>query len=407
MKDTTVRRSKDFGLELVNGAKLLDFTGNTLTENALGPIKLGANGVDQLGAGTYTPNTVEGVFVVSEAVAHDATWLDLGVPYVAENGFSVTTATGTAHLTINAGAILKLGAGSTLVVRDYGGLTLAGTAAKPITVTSMKGAPAAGDWGYIDIYPSSSLGFNVIDHAVIEYGGGGNYGAVYVASGAQLHMKDTTVKKSKDFGIELVNGAKLVDFTGNTLTENALGPITLGANTVDSLGTGTYSGNTVEGIVVRSEAVSHDAQWLNLGVPYVAPTGFSMAVANGSAALTIDPGVTLKLGAGATLSVAENGGLTLNGNSTSRVTVTSAKSSPSAGDWNGIDIHSSSADAKNVFKYADITYGGGSTYGSLWVEASAGVTLDHVTFSNSGTCDVDARAGSTVTATASPFNPCL
>ena len=173
ISNSIVRSSEDFGIEVPNGGHLASFIGNTLVNNALGPIKLGANSVDDLGTGTYTPNTVQGISVVSEAVAHDATWLDLGVPYVAENGFSVTTATGTAHLTISAGAILKLGTGSTLVVRDNGGLTLAGTAAKPITLTSAKSAPAAGDWGYIDIYASSSAGFNAIDHAVIEYGGGG------------------------------------------------------------------------------------------------------------------------------------------------------------------------------------------------------------------------------------------
>jgi hypothetical protein len=401
-----IRESKDFGIQLVEGAHLKAFTGNTLTANTKGPIELGADSVDDLGLGTYTPNTVEGIQILSEAVAHDATWLKLDAPYIAKDGFSASVDSGSAHLTVASGVVLKLGAGTNISVRTNGGLTLAGTEAAPITITSAKGSPAAGDWGYIELYADSSRGFNRIDHAVIEYGGGSGYGAIWVAAAADLHMKDSTIQSSAHLGLQLVNGAKLLDFTGNKLINNAKGPVQLGANAVDSLGMGTYSPNTVEGIQISAESVAHDATWLKLDAPYVAQSGFTIAVDSGSAVLSLEPGVALLVGPDATITVRNHGALTLNGTATNKVRITSAKASPAAGDWNEIDIYSDSQGSKNAFHYAEISYGGYSgKYGQVWLDSNASVTLDNVTFTNGKICDVDVN-GAAVTATNTTYITC-
>lgn len=397
ISNSTVQESKDYGIELSQDAHLKDFTNNKLINNALGPILLGANSVDDLGLGTYTPNTVEGIQIDNEYVDHDATWLALGVPYIAKSGFGLEVESGSAHLTVAADVTIKMGDGAKLSVLKNGGLTLAGTASAPVTITSAKAAPKAGDWNYIEIYSASASGFNVFDYAIIEYGGGGNYGAIWLEASAKLKMSNSTIRHSAHVGLQMEEGAHVTSFTGNTLTDNAKGPVELGADSVDDLGAGTYAPNTVEGIQVTNEEIKHEAKWLKLDTPYIAQNGFIVRTDSGSARLTVDPGVTIKLGSGAKIDIRQNGGLTLNGTSTSHVTITSAKAAPAPGDWHQIEIYGDSADPNNQFHYTDISYGGGSDYGQLWIEEGATVSLDHVTFSNKGkNCDVYAEEGSTI-----------
>ncbi len=389
ISNSVIRKSKDYGIVMEDGAHLKSFAKNSLINNELGPIKLYANSVDDLGEGTYKPNAADGIQVVNGYVTHDAIWRNLGTPYIAESGFVASVESGSAHVTLQAGIILKLGDNATIAIQRNGGLTIAGTEAEPVKITSAKSSPQAGDWKYIEFYKDSSRGFNKIDHGIIEFGGHGDYGSIWVQSEADLHIKNTTIQNSADFGLELENGAKLLEFTGNKLINNARGPIILGANAVDSLGVGTYQGNMVEGIQIREEAVTHDSTWLNLDAPYVAEKGFSAEVESGSAVVSLNPGTTLKLGAGAEVSINKHGGLTLNGTAENHVKITSAKSAPLAGDWNQINIYSGSNGAKNVFDYTDISYGGGGDYGQLWVDSHASIVLNNTTFSNGKECDVD------------------
>ncbi len=188
---------------------------------------------------------------------------------------------------------------------------------------------------------------------------------------------------------------------------NALGGIAIGANHVEALGDGTYGPNDVDGVIVRSQAVDHDATWAALDAPYVATDGFDVQATSGSAKLTVSAGATLEFGDGAILAVRDNGGLTLDGTAASHVTVTSAKASPAAGDWGEIDLYSASSTPDNVFHYTDISYGGGNSDGQLWVDDGAGVTLDNVTFANAA-CDVLlAGSMSSVDPTASTYTTCM
>lgn len=43
----------------------------------------------------------------------------------------------------------------------------------------------------------------------------------------------------------------------------------------------------------------------------------------------------------------------------------------------------------NVLTSTDVKYGGGAGYGALWLSSDAEVALDHVTFTENETCDVD------------------
>lgn len=408
MTNSTVRHSGDVGISMENDAHLRDFTGNSLINNAKGPVSLDANSVDDLGGGIYAGNTVEGIIIRGGTVSHDATWLNHDVPYVTTSSFSISTDSGSAHLTIMEGTTLKMSESSNIDVGQYGGLSLAGTATSPVTITSVKDIPAAGDWGQIEIDDASVDANNVFTYAVIEHGGGSSYGSVWVDSGASLATTNSTVRYSGHVGISLEDDGHLRDFTGNTLTNNAKGPISLDANSVDELGAGIYAGNDVEGIIITGGTVIHDATWLNLDAPYVTASSFGVNSDSGSAHLTLMEGTTLKINEGGTIDVGANGGLTLAGTVGSPVLVTCAKPVCSPGDWNQIEITADSVNAHNVFTYASIEYGGGSSYGQLWIEDGAEITLENSTFSNAGStgCDVDNDGGAAIPLGTNAFVQC-
>ncbi len=400
IRDTTVSQSGDVGLALEVDAELRDFTGNTLVDNVGAPMRIGADGVASLGAGTYGPNGVLGIEVRGNEIGEDATWKPLGTPLRLVDGLVVWSGEGSAHLTVEAGVELQLAADQVIAVGQGGGLALLGTEAAPVLVTSASSTPAPGDWYGIELDAGSDRGANVFTHAVVEYAGGWEYGAIWVDNGTGLAMTDSEVYASGHFGLELVQGGELRDFTGNTFVDNAEGPVRINASDVHQLGTGTYRPNEKEAIEVLWGSVADDATWRSLGVPYHAPEGFEVQPASGSATLTIEPRTTLMMGPNAVLSVGEGASLVLDGTADAHVTVTSSDSSPSAGDWAEIDLW----DTGNVFRYTDFQYGGSDGYGAVWLGSDAGVELDTVTFADIAGCDVSGDGE--ISAVATTFDHC-
>jgi hypothetical protein len=371
-----------------SGVDLRNFSNNTLTGNAKGAIKLGPTDAGELLEGTYSPNAVEGIVLDSGTVDAAQTWLAHDAPYIAPGGFDVRTENGSAGLTLAAGVTVKLGDAALVRVQDNGGLTAIGTESEPITFTSAKSSGSPGDWQQIEIYSASADELNVFDHVIVEHGGGAIYGQVWVQGEASLAMRNSTVRDGSDVGVFVQETGELREFMGNTLTGNAKGAVSTGANEADQLLAGTYGPNGVEGVLINGGYLDHDATWLNLGVPWLINGGFVILVDAGSALLEVEAGSVLRVSEDAVISVRDNGGLRLSGTADKPVKVTSGKPAPAPGDWGQIEIFESSVGPENVFTYAEISYGGASIYGQLWVQAQAEIALDHVTFTGGKDCDV-------------------
>ncbi len=390
MTDTTVRESGDVGVSVADGGELVAFEGNTLIDNATGPIELPHDQAGQLGGGTYAPNDVEGIQLTSTEVNTDQTWLAHDAPYVSDNGFTIVDYDGSALLTLEAGAVLKLGDGAGVRVDRNGGLALAGTAKAPVTVTSALSTPQRGDWANIEVRVDSVSEHNDFDFAVIEYGGSSLFGCVEVWFDASVAISDSTLRQCDDVGLQADTGAELRDFVDNTLTDNTDGALQVGANEIDQLGYGTYGPNDTDGVVVFLDYLDHDATWLDLDVPFVADNGFDLeGDAGATAVLTLEAGSTILLGDNGSIVVRDDAGLTLAGTESEPVTISSMYDPPAAGDWFHIELRSDSLAGSNVFSYTDFSYGGGSNFGQLSLSYDAEVTLESVTFSDSGEgCDI-------------------
>lgn len=123
--------------------------------------------------------------------------------------------------------------------------------------------------------------------------------------------------------------------------------------------------------------------------------------------ITVEGGVSILMGDDLAIYVEDLGALILDGTSDAHVTVTSAQASPAAGDWRNIEIHDS-ASTSNRFSFTDFRYGGATggavSYGMLYVDEFAEVTLEDVTFSDAMSCDV--YQDGTIHATNSPYSLC-
>ena len=390
MTDSTIRDSGSHGLSMGDAAVLREFERNTLVDNAAGPILMGPDHAGELGSGTYTPNGVEGIQLDGPTVGHDQTWWAHDAPYVVLNSFRITSDGATARLIIDEGALVKMDPFTAVTVAENGALRIAGTPDAPVIVTSSQETPAAGDWSNLEFQEGSLATDNVLDNAVIEYGGSGLAGVVALGEGASVAISNSTLRRSSHVGLFAQAGAELRDFEGNTLSDNALGAAELGANEVDQLGDGSYGPNDVEGVLLRPGTVDHDATWVDLGAPFVVTSDFQIQGGpTGSALLTLSAGVTVHIGQNGGIVVGENGGLTLDGTQANPVSIGSAQEEPGPGDWQEIELRSDSAPGSNVFRHAHISSGGGGPYGQVWLADGATLALDNVTFSHAGQgCDI-------------------
>jgi len=113
------------------------------------------------------------------------------------------------------------------------------------------------------------------------------------------------------------------------------------------------------------------------------------------AVLTVDPGVTIKFGSGATLDI--QGTLVATGTASQPVTFTSASATPAPGDWQGVWFEPNS---QGTLSYTTISDSGsyscsgcGQPYDTALSVQNATVRLDHVTITKSGSDGISMTGG--------------
>lgn len=216
----TVKGSAGLGVGLFNARFDAASTELVVTGSGWFPVYLGADSLSSLPAGVYTGNFIDEILLQSVETAvyandrplHEAVIMhDRGVPYrVGSKGADLrigdgypTTAPGA--LTIEPGVTVKFFAGtSSRILIDAakvgaawvprGKLIIAGTADKPVRLTSTASSPAPGDWTGVYFAHVVDPGSR-IDHAVIEYAGGdsGTIGVCKASNTATNYDADCSI----------------------------------------------------------------------------------------------------------------------------------------------------------------------------------------------------------------------
>ena len=402
---TEVRHSSSFGFGVLG--TLHTFEGNVITDNAGAPMYIRANHVQQLGPGVYAPNGEEGIYLEEGWVRDDQTWGPHDTPYVVRDAFGVGTNTGSVQLTIAAGTEIRFDTEAFAQVGDNGGLTMAGTEASPVVLRSSKVGGGPGDWDGVFFEAGSIGSMNDLDWVEIHDAGYGGHAAVWLRDDASAAITNCTISGNADEGIYVDDGASVRDFSGNILTDNYRGIVAV-ANAIGALSSGVYGPNTVDGIHVLSDRITLDAEWEDLGVPYVSHEGFDIGGNGTAAGLRLTAGACLGL-LDASVEVMQGGWLTVEGDPTEPAVVTSGASAGAAGDWESIRFHDGSVGANNLFRHARIEFGGGGSFdGVTLIYGGATLHLDHAVFADSGQgCDIEHVFGTgTVDAVDSVYTLC-
>ena len=347
------------------------FSGNTFNNNAGHALEMDPDYVGLLGgSNTFTANTNNDILVRSGDVTTTATWLNQGVPYVLGGDISVQDATNSPVLTIAPGCSLKFN-GDYEFYTGYtqaGAIVAEGTAAAPIVFSTTVSPKTPGSWSSVSAYylATSATSFA---YCTFEYGGSATSRGGFYADGATPRFQNCKVMHSASDGVILQSDASFGAFTGNTISDCGSHAVEMYPEYVRTLGTGnTYTGNTNNDILIHAANVSTTGTWLNQGVPYVLAGDVEVEDASNSPILTIAPGTTVKLQAGAELYCGyTQAGAILADGTAGQITFISSGSSPQPGDWASISFYYRSIDAQCQLKNCVIEYAG-SHHGNIYVQ---------------------------------------
>ena len=242
-----------------------------------------------------------------------------------------------ATLTIEEGVKMAFDTDQYLWV-DYGKLVVKGTDAAPVLFTSSNKSPAAGDWLGIGFAEKVSAGTS-LDHLIIEYCGskanGGHAGIHMDAlrNSGRIAITNSTVRKGAQFAIDSSDQGGFAKFEGNTFSENKMGSMQVGANTLGTIGARNKFGDPIH--VIDSHLDSTQT-WPTFDVPVILDGNIHVTSDSTAPTLTISPGTTIKVSQDRYISIGEgNGGAVVAKN----VTFTSASATPAEGDWGAIFIY--------------------------------------------------------------------
>ncbi len=308
------------------------------------------------------------ICAVSGQITQNTTWT-ADCLYRVDNHVTVAA---NVTLTIQAGAIVKFADHKLMSVK--GMLKVQGTAGNPVYITSLHDddvggdtnnngrvtLPAAGNWGHISFMDESVDSQNLIEHAVIRYGGffaNGRdtfytcwfceyRGPVWLFT-ASPTIRNTTFAQNDGYGISA---------------------------SIDSFPTITaiiFTQNVGNGLEIRGGTLGSNAaathHWSNTAVVY-AITGHLIIGSNDT--LIIDPGIVVKFADHKLMSV--KGMLRVQGTAGNPVYITSLHDDdvggdtnnngrvtlPAAGNWGHISFMDESVDSQNLIEHAVIRYGG-------------------------------------------------
>ncbi len=256
----------------------------------------------------------------------------------------------TATLTINPGVVIAFEANSGLGVYDTGSLNAVGTASEPIILRGTNNV--RGYWRGIHTESDAVLKHVQIKNAGSNYVYCCNDKAALFAKRGRLTLENSTITQSGEFGLVMRNDLDLVSFVANTITDNAMAPVSTTfevAAGMDGAGS-SYAGNDEDYIEIAETTVNQATTIAANDVPYLVEGN----VVDVTEAMTVQEGVEIAFEENGGIGVYDNGSLSLDGTAANPVKLYGK--SNVRGYWRGIHLETNSLN--NRFSYAMISDAG-------------------------------------------------
>ena len=392
----TIGASEDHGLELTDGAYLMDGS-NSISVSDAGalffPISLVPAAVATLPIGNLDVSNNPQAMIRIEAgdLGTSATWADPGVPYVVDGRVDVEgTADNPAILTIGPGTTVQVARSGGIRIASTGGaggLRALGTSGAPVAFTAF-GAALAGYWDGIEALSGTSSDALTLTHTTVSYAGGGTHGAAVYVADAELLADSLTITDCEDLGLYLSGDAQLAEGSDDITVEGCARPGRVPAHAlgrfvgVDT----TFVDNTEAQLIVDGDDISSAMTWPRLDVPYWVQGDVNVdGTVPDPAVLTLTAGTTFYMANDAGIFVGRHDGasaLVAVGTESNPI-VFRAGDAEVKGQWCGIGLYDTSDDALSIFDHVEIAHGGGSTLSGNIHLSSASPRIDHTTLTDS------------------------
>lgn len=361
--NSVIRYSANHGVSYSSSSsRLTAFTNNTVTLNEDAPIATYAGQIGDLSSNnSFTGNitTLSGNRDYIDILSGDSiygvntnqTWNAFDVDYRMPSGSTVINA----ELTIAPGVRLLFPSDAQLDIRSEGTLKAIGTALEPIVFTGLQAS--VGFWQGIQFTFNNND--NVMDHSIVEYGGGpgGNTVAnvgVYGSNG-RLTISNTILRESAGYGFQFDSNIEL-NMNNVTSTSNNQ-PGSIAFNDVGLLdGDSFYSGNNDDRVILANLGVAGnlvDSTIQNISIPYFVSRDSGLTQVQ--AQLTIEPGTEIQFNSTGGLNIESTGTLIAQGTPAEPIILTGAQQTK--GYWTGIQFTFSNN--PSVIDNAIVEYAGG------------------------------------------------
>ncbi len=386
LDDVTVDGAPGPAMTLQAGTEIAAASRRFNVLNSGGPIAKIAPGVVgrfPLG-GRYEGNAENAIWIQWGRIEDSTTWRDPGAPLRLVGTVSVGGAR-LPVLTLAAGFHLRADPAAGIVVGETGaGALVAGDAAGVPVLLESTGA----GWAGVEIL-GSPMGSSLTNVELRDctLAAGACLRLDGYAADAPYHVRDVTVSGSRGDGVHI--GLPRFDAaSGNlTVTRCAGVPLDLAGDEVPFIPSGDYRGNDTDAVRIRWGAVTENATWHDLGMPYLLPEGLAVGNIDGPRALTLDSGVVLRMGAGSRLSV----GSTLRALGTAASPVIFESATPGvAGAWQGIEF-GYDIDPTSLISHAEVRDAGAGTpgyFGAIRLWADPGGIVRNTTIRRSSNCGI-------------------
>ncbi len=233
VNNSIFRHSEMHGLHLTGSSEMPGSENNSYTQNERAPVFMSKSGMHFLdGGSSFTGNNGNDHILVDNqgSTTGNITWNKLNVPYRAAQELDISETS----VTIEAGAQFEFESGTGLVFSDNAVISIEGTSEDPIIFTGSENTPGWWKGLFLNGIPSAQ---NTIDHAIIEYGGGGTYfsthnepgnlviGGRTSAHASRVTVTNTTLRYSGDYGIVISSDSDVNDdlCTDNIFENNQSG----------------------------------------------------------------------------------------------------------------------------------------------------------------------------------------